>query len=135
MFQSFARTESWESRPPEPPSTSAAPARVCGDQVFRERLRDCSVLPSDCRRLLLFPRIVSSPFWWTFEGLHCELRPTSTVVRDIEQHTMSTSTRGAAGALSMGPSARYNSILEFVKFNIFSAMICMSFMFISANLL
>jgi hypothetical protein len=46
---------------------------------------------------------------------------------------MLTSARGATGALSMGPSAGYNSILEFVKFNIFSAMICMSFMFISTT--
>jgi hypothetical protein len=46
---------------------------------------------------------------------------------------MSTSVHGAASALSMGPSTRYNSILEFIKFNIFSTMICMSFMFISAT--
>jgi hypothetical protein len=46
---------------------------------------------------------------------------------------MLTSARGATGALSMGPSAGYNSILEFVKFNIFSAMIYMSFMFISTT--
>ena len=36
--------------------------------------------------------------------------------------------------ISMGPSAGYNPILlEFVKFNIFSAMIRMSFMFISTT--
>ena len=46
---------------------------------------------------------------------------------------MSTSVPGATGALSLSPSARYNSILEFVKVNIFSAMIGMSFMFISAT--
>ena len=46
---------------------------------------------------------------------------------------MSTSAHGAIGALSMGPSAGYNSILEFLKLNIFSATICMSFMSISAT--
>ena len=75
----------------------------------------------------------SSTSRWTFEGLQCEHRPALTMVRDIKQRTMSTSVRGATGALSMGPSAGYNSILEFVKFNIFSAMIYMPFMFISAT--
>ena len=68
-----------------------------------------------------------------FEGLHHEhhpTSPTSIVICDIEQ---STNTCGATGALSMGFSAEYNSILEFVKFNIFSAMIYISFMFIYAT--
>jgi hypothetical protein len=75
----------------------------------------------------------SSTSCWTFEGLHCEHRPTSIVVRDIEHCTVSTSMHGVVGALSMGLSAGYNSILEFLKVNIFSAMICMSFMSISGT--
>ena len=75
----------------------------------------------------------SSTFQLTFEELHCEHHPALTVVRDIEQRNMSTGVHGATGALSIGLSARYNSILEIVKFNIFSAMICMSFMFIFAS--
>ena len=47
------------------------------------------------------------------------------MVRDFEQLTMSGS--GATGALSMGPSAGYISILKLVKFNLFSAMISMMF--------
>jgi hypothetical protein len=46
---------------------------------------------------------------------------------------MSTSALGAVGALSIDRSARYNSILEFVKFNIYFTMIYMSFMFISTT--
>jgi hypothetical protein len=66
------------------------------------RLDGSAASISAYRRLLLLPQIV--------EGLHCEHRPASTVVCDIEQRTMSTSVRGAASALSMGPSAEYNSI-------------------------
>jgi hypothetical protein len=51
----------------------------------------------------------------------------------LSKRTMSSSVHGATSALSMGPSVGYNSIFEFVKFNIFSAMIYMSFMFISAT--
>ena len=42
-----------------------------------------------------------------FVGLHCEHRPTPTVVRDFEQRTMSTSANGASDALGMGPSSGY----------------------------
>jgi hypothetical protein len=53
------------------------------------------------------------------------------VVREFKQHIMMTSANGATGALSMGPSAGYNSILKFVKFNIiFFAMISMSLVFV-----
>ena len=55
------------------------------------------------------------------------------VVHDFEQLTMSGS--GATGALSMGPSAGYISILKLVKFNLFFAMISMMFINIfAANL-
>ena len=59
----------------------------------------------------------SSTFWWTFEGLHYEHRPASTIVSDIEQRTMSTSARGATSALSMGPSAGYTSNLTVSMFS------------------
>jgi hypothetical protein len=56
------------------------------------------------------------------------------VVREFKQRIMMTSANGATGALSMGSSARYNSILKFVKFNIiFFAMISMLFVFIFAT--
>ena len=45
-----------------------------------------------------------------FVGLHCEHLPTSTVVRDFEQRTMSTSANGASDALGMEPSAGYTLI-------------------------
>ena len=44
-----------------------------------------------------------------FVGLHCEHLPTSTVVHDFEQRTMSGAS-GAYDALGMGPSARYTPI-------------------------
>jgi hypothetical protein len=56
--QFSACTECWESMPPEPPSAWRHLLECVGDQDFRERLRDCSLLPSDCRRLLLLPWIV-----------------------------------------------------------------------------
>ena len=56
-------------------------------------------LPGDCMQCLL----PDDPF----VGLHYEHRPASTVVRDFEQRTMSTSANGASDALSMGPSAGY----------------------------
>ena len=39
-----ARTESWESRTPEPPSVKQHLLGCAGDQSFGERLRDCSLL-------------------------------------------------------------------------------------------
>ena len=39
-------------------------------------------------------------------GLHCEHLPTSTVVHDFKQRTMS-DVNGASDALGMGPSAGY----------------------------
>jgi hypothetical protein len=60
---------------------------------------------------------------WTFEGLHYVYLPAPTVVRDFEQLTMSGTE--ATGALSMGPSAGYISILKLVKFNFIFAMISM----------
>jgi hypothetical protein len=62
---------------------------------------------------------------WTFEGRHYMYLPTPTVVHDFEQLTMSGSR--ATGALSMGPSAGYISILKLVKFNLFFVMINMMF--------
>jgi hypothetical protein len=51
----------------------------------------------------------------------------------FEQLTMSGN--GATDALSMGPSAGYNFILQLVKFNLFFSMISMSFINIfAANL-
>jgi len=70
---------------------------------------------------------------WMFEGLHCIHLPAPTVVHDFEQLTMSGT--GATGALTMGPSPGYISILKFVKFNLFFALISMLFMNIfAANL-
>jgi hypothetical protein len=51
--QSSAQTESWESRPLEPPFVKRHLLGCADDQVFGEHLRDCSLLPRDCRRLLL----------------------------------------------------------------------------------
>jgi hypothetical protein len=60
--QFSACTECWESMPPEPPSAWRHLLECADDQVFGERLRDCLLLPSDCRRrLLLLPWIVYFP--------------------------------------------------------------------------
>ena len=59
-------------------------------------------------------------------GLHCEHRPASTVVRDFEQRTMSTSANGASDALGMGPSARYILIFVITAFCVLTVSICMS---------
>jgi hypothetical protein len=76
----------------------------------------------------------SSSSWWMFDGQHYVHLPASIVVCDVKQRTMMTSVNGAIGALSMGPSAGYNLILEFVKFNItFFAMIFMLLVFIFAT--
>ena len=110
-------------------------ARVCaGDQIFGERLRDCSPSSSSpswwC---LYFLGSASSTFRWTFEGRHYVHLPTLTAVHDFEQLTMSGSR--ATGALSMGPSAGYISVLKLVKFDLFSAMISTMFINIfAANL-
>ena len=78
-----------------------------GNQVFTERLpgllstRD-RLLPGGGER-----STTSSSSWWTFAGLHCKHLPASTVVRYFEQHTMSTSANGAAGAFSTSPSSGY----------------------------
>jgi hypothetical protein len=75
----------------------------------------------------------SSTSRWTFDGLHCVHLPAPTLVRDYEQLTMSGTE--ATGALSMGPSVGYISILKLVKFNLIFAMISMLFMNIfAANL-
>ena len=68
---------------------------------------------------------------WTFEGLHCVHLRAQTVFHDFEQLTMS-ETR-ATGALSMGPSAGYISIIKLVKFNLIFVMISMLFMNIFAT--
>ena len=61
-----------------------------------------------------------------FVGLHCEHLPASTVVRDFEQRTMSTSANGASDALGMGPSAGYSLIYLITVFCAFTVFICMS---------
>jgi hypothetical protein len=66
----------------------------------------------------------------TFEGLHCEHRPASTVVRYFEQHTMSTHVNGATGALSMGPFAGYTSNLTVSIFSKVFVLLNMISMFI-----
>jgi hypothetical protein len=68
----------------------------------------------------------SSTSWWTFKGLHCVHLSAPTVVRDFEQLTMSGT--GATGALSIGPSAGYISILKLVKFNLIFVMTSLLFM-------
>jgi hypothetical protein len=65
----------------------------------------------------------SSSSWWMPEGLHGKHLPSFYVVRDFKQQMMTTRVNGATDALSMGPTARYNSLSIFVKFNIGSAMI------------
>ena len=74
------------------------------------------LLPRTSRRLL-----PGDPF----VGLHCEHLPASTVVRDFEQRTMSTSANGASDALGMGPSAGY-SLISVISvlcvFTIFTSM-------------
>ena len=63
-----------------------------------------------------------------FVGLHCEHLPASTMVRDFEQRTMSTSANGASDALGMGPSTRYSLISMITVFCIVTVSICMSYM-------
>jgi hypothetical protein len=79
---------------------------------------------------IVFFFLGSSISRWTFEGLHCEHRPASTVVRDIKQRVMLTSARGAAGVLSMGPSAGYTSNLTVFMFNKIFVLLSMISMFI-----
>ena len=99
---------------------------IC-DTCLGVRLHNRSLLPSDCQRLLL-SRIVY--FRRMFEGLHYEHRHALTVVHDIEQRTISTSVRGATGALSMGPSAMYTSNLTVSMFNKVFVLLNMISMFI-----
>ena len=63
-----------------------------------------------------------------FVGLHCEHLRASTVVRDFEQHTISTSANGASDALDMGPSAGYSLISVITVFCILTVSISMSSM-------
>lgn len=104
---------------------------VCAaDQVFGERHRDCSFpnrhplsraqprqlaarSSASCARLHRHRRIVFFLVPVRVEELHCEYLPVLPVVRAIKQHTMSTA-NGAANALSMGPSARYNFLFKLV---------------------
>ena len=57
-----------------------------------------------------------------FVGLHCEHLPTSTVVHDFEQRTMSTSANEASDALGMGPSAGHSLISVLCVFTVFTSM-------------
>ena len=62
----------------------------------------------------------------SFVGLHYEHLPASTVVRDFEQRTMSTSANEASDALGMGPSAGYSLIYLITVICVFTVFICMS---------
>ena len=104
------------------------------DQIFGEHHRDCSLFMNIFMVMLLIGSSSLSSPQWTPEGLRGEHLPASTVVHDFDQHTMTTRVNGATSALSMGPSAGYNPFLGFVKFNIFSVMVYMLFMFISATI-
>jgi hypothetical protein len=100
----------------ELPSTSVSPARVCGRSGFwgaSSRLLAFFLVAAN----VVFFFFGSSTSRRTFEGLHCEHRPASTVVHYFEQHTMLTHVNGAIGALSMGPSAGYSSNLTVSIFN------------------
>ena len=58
-------------------------------------------------------------------GLHCEHLPAPTEVHYFEQHTMSTSVNGAAGAFGIGPSSGYNpNRLSFI-FSMFAVVFAM----------
>ena len=57
-----------------------------------------------------------------FMGLYCKHLLASTVVRDFEQRTMSTSVNGASDALGMGPSAGYRLISVLCVFTVFTSM-------------
>jgi hypothetical protein len=78
MSQSSTHTDSWESRPLESPSVKRHLLGCAGDQVFRERLRDRSLLRIVIVFFLVATDIIfvflfgSSSSWWTFEGRHCE---------------------------------------------------------------
>ena len=81
---------------------------------FWEAIRDCSstyvfFLVADTIFFLVIAYGTASCLFPgdLFVGLHCEHRPAPTVVRDFEQHAMSTSVNGASDALGMGPSAGY----------------------------
>ena len=67
-----------------------------------------------------------------FVGLHCEHLLASTVVRDFEQRTMSTSANGASDALGMGPSAGYSLISVITVFCILTVTISISSMHVVA---
>jgi len=60
-----------------------------------------------------------------FVGLHCEHLPASTMVRDFEQRTMSTSANGASDALDMEPSAGY-SLISVITILTVIVFVCMS---------
>ena len=61
-------------------------------------------------------------------GLHYEHLPTSTVVHDFEQRTMSTNANGASDALGMGPSAVYNLNSVITALCALAVSICMSYL-------
>ena len=61
-----------------------------------------------------------------FVGLHYEHRPLSTMVRDFEQRTMSTSAHGASDALDMEPSAGYSLMFLITVICAFTVSICIS---------
>ena len=64
-------------------------------------------------------------------GLHCEHLPTSIVVHDFEQCTMS-GANGASEALGMGPSARYTLNFLIIVLCVLTISIGMSYLHVVA---
>jgi len=73
----------------------------------------------------------SSSSWWTFAGLHGEHLPVPTEVHYFEQHTMSTSVNGVAGAFGTAPSSGYNLKRLFFIFSMSAVVAVVLVMFIS----
>jgi hypothetical protein len=102
----------WERRPSKSTSDELHLHGCAGDQVFRERTRDCSLRP-------LGQRWSSSSSSAPFEGLHCIHLPASTAY-DYIGHTHEIShVNGATDILSIGPSAGYTLIFVYVHVLLF----------------
>jgi hypothetical protein len=106
----------WESRPPKSPTVEIHLHGCAGDQIFGERLRDCSRdRPQPC---CSSPSQVDacccSSSRRPFEGLHCVHLPAPTSYGYIEHTHEMSRVNGATGALSIGPSAGYTLFFVFM---------------------
>lgn len=113
----FCEHREWESRPPKSPTAEIHLHGCAGDQIFGERLRDCSrdlfvqLLRSTSSRV---DACCCSSSRRPFEGLHSVHLPAPTSYGYIEQTHEMSRVNGATGALSIGPSAGYTLFFVFV---------------------